>query len=99
MAAKALCALIPLRVVPLKVAGLLEGLNSSLAYKAMGVAELSSARPSTPPSHNLLHGTLSLCYELLDSLRRRLAGVGDNKNFLLLLQVGTYPDRSRCHES
>jgi hypothetical protein len=90
MAAKALCALIPLRAVPIKAAGLLEELNSSLAYNAMGIAEFSSLRPPTLPSHNLLHGTLSLCYELLDSLRRRLAGVGDNKTFLLLLQVGAY---------
>jgi hypothetical protein len=101
MAAKALCALIPLRAVPLKAGGLLEALNSSLAYKAIGEAELSSSRPSTLPSHNLLHGTLSLCYELLDSLRRRLAGVGDNKTFLLLLQV-LYKhifDRSPRHNS
>lgn len=90
MAAKALCALVPLRAVPVKAAGLLEGLNSSLTCKAMGLAELSSSRPPTLPSHNQLHGTLSLCHELLDSLRRRLAGVGDNKTFLLLLQVGGY---------
>lgn len=83
MAAKALCALIPLRAVPSKAAALLEELNASIACEAV-----DRSGPRTFPLHNQLHGTLSLCYELLDSLRRRLAGVGDNKTFLLLLQVG-----------
>lgn len=79
MAAKALCPLIPLRAVPLKAAALLLDLNESLDIQSSNTVALKI-------SHNELHGTLSLCYEVLDSLKRRLAGVGDNKVFLSLLQ-------------
>ena len=79
MAAKALCPLIPLRAAPLKAAALLLGLNESLDIQ-------SGNTVSFKISHNELHGTLSLCYEVLDSLKRRMAGVGDNKVFLSLLQ-------------
>ena len=93
MAAKALCALIPLRAVPLKAAALLKGLNSSLTLTSSKSSqfsqsiEKSSDKVTKIVSYNELHGTLSLCYEILDSLRRRMAGVGDNKVFLSILQV------------
>lgn len=85
MAAKALCPLIPLRAVPRKAAALLEGFNRSITACKAPSKQPSSACPSL--SHNQLHGTLCLCYEVMDSLRRRMAGVGDNKAALSLLQV------------
>ena len=88
MAAKALCALIPLRAVPLKAAALLKGLNSSLTSSQSSQSiDKSTDKITKIVSYNELHGTLSLCYEILDSLRRRMAGVGDNKVFLSILQV------------
>ena len=86
MAAKALCALIPLRAVPLKAAALLKGLNSSLT-SSQSSQSINKSTDKIMVSYNELHGTLSLCYEILDSLRRRMAGVGDNKVFLSILQV------------
>lgn len=79
MAAKSLCALIPLRAVPVKAAALLSALNGTFDIQA-------GDRVYSKLPHNELHGVLSLCYEVLDSLRRRMAGVGDNKVFLSILQ-------------
>lgn len=81
MAAKALCALIPLRAVPVRAAALLEDVNSTLAQSQSGTTW------STVLSHNALHGTLSLCHEVLDSLKRRMGGVGDNRAIMSVLQV------------
>jgi hypothetical protein len=81
MAAKALCALIPLRAVPVRAAALLEDVNSTLAQSQSGTTR------STVLCHNALHGTLSLCHEVLDSLKRRMAGVGDNRAIMSVLQV------------
>ena len=91
MASKALCALIPLRAVPLRVSALLAGVNSTLAQsQGQGQSQAQGQSRLTRPTilcHNTLHGTLSLCHEVLDSLRRRMAGVGDNRAIMLILQV------------
>ena len=81
MAAKALCALIPLRAVPLRATVLLADVNNMLAHSQ------SRLERSKILCHNTLHGALSLCYEVLDSLRRRMAGVGDNRAIMSVLQV------------
>ena len=83
MAAKALCALIPLRAVPVRAAALLEDVNSTLAQSQ----SQSGSAQSKVLCHNALHGTLSLCHEVLDSLKRRMAGVGDNRAIMSVLQV------------
>ena len=92
MAAKALCALIPMRAVPLRASSLLSDINNTLS-QSQSQSESQPAR-SKIPCHNTLHGTLSLCHEVLDSLRRRMAGVGDNRAIMSVLQVS---DLRRIH--
>jgi hypothetical protein len=87
MAAKALCALIPLRAVPVRAAALLEDVNSTLAQSQSQSQSQSGSAQSKVLCHNALHGTLSLCHEVLDSLKRRMAGVGDNRALMSVLQV------------
>ena len=89
MAAKALCALIPLRAVPLRATSLLADINNTLA-QSQSQSESLPAR-SKILCHNTLHGSLSLCHEVLDSLRRRMAGVGDNRAIMSVLQVSDRP--------